>query len=188
LDNNDTLHYVEGIVHIVGGQTHFCAVHTDRSLSCWGEDGDGQSKSLNTLYVGSTPITSVKHVSLGPSYTCVVSLDDTIRCHGAQQNDGFSHKPNGLVTNIDAGYPGHVCYLLDTSQMECFGHNGDTIGNGNYGSMGVLGLGYNGGSIVTTPRRPNFPIKVPDSRVSSFSTGYWKTCAILLSDNSQWCW
>jgi len=185
LNNNGVLEDVANVVDFSLGSVHGCVVFPDQSMTCWGYNNNGESTSINGLYDGSTPDKKVKFLSCALYYTCVVTEDNVIKCHGRESETGpggfISYQPTYTITKFEAGSWGNNCYLIDKEpelglNMECFGHNHN----------GEMGAGFfSGQSNLATPVSPTFP---QNSVISSFSVGIHGACAILESDNSQWCW
>ena len=53
---------------VFAGIFHSCAKHTDGSLTCFGDDFDGQSSGPNSIFDGSFPATSAKLVATGKHF------------------------------------------------------------------------------------------------------------------------
>lgn len=95
-----------------------CAVMTDTSLNCWGENvkgavGDGTNVSRDYAtpvlsgHGSAAPLTDVASVSSGTSNRCAVMADGTIRCWGSGEmgtnGDGTFADRN---TPVEVGVPG----------------------------------------------------------------------------------
>lgn len=134
-----------------------CSIRTDKTVSCWGNNENGQ------LGIGTTGAThqntpqtvpglvGVVDISAGARFACAARLDNTVVCWGSnsfgQLGDGSvtaSASPKVVpslttVKEISAGYD-HACALTSTHKVACWGSN----------SNGQLGL--NGVPIATTPQ------------------------------------
>lgn len=101
---------------ISSGTNHACAVKTDDTAVCWGDDSFGQMDVPAGL-------TGVARVSAGDQHTCALKRDRTVVCWGA--NDfGETDVPAGLadVTQLSAGQ-GFTCVLKGNRDVVCWGVN-----------------------------------------------------------------
>jgi alpha-tubulin suppressor-like RCC1 family protein len=139
-------------VAITGGAYHTCAILDDGSVSCWGNNGDGQlgdgtntdrNTTTQTSSLG-TDRTAVA-IAAGSSHTCAILDDGSVSCWGANYNgrlgDGTTtnrNTPNqtsSLGTDrtavaITAGLY-HTCAILDDRSVSCWGYNGQgQLGDG----------------------------------------------------------
>ena len=110
---------------LVAGNTFFCVRREDGVVKCWGDNTYGQigwTNAVDTNPVGCNPA-----VDMGTNKT-VISLGAT-------------------ATNIAVGH-GHVCALLSTGSVKCWGDNTD-------GATGALAgqLGINTSSAEPGPAR-----------------------------------
>ena len=73
-------------VRVTAGWTHTCGVRTDRSLWCWGNNGNGQlglgdaTERLVPTRVGAG--TDWARVSSGTAHTCATRTDRSLWCWG----------------------------------------------------------------------------------------------------------
>lgn len=143
---------------VTAGGVHTCAVRRDTNLRCWGSNSNGQ---LNNLDVPKTTFTATpvfsglngtKEVLLGGEldsqpFTCALSNGDTIRCLGHNGNgqlgigtaseadfplgEPVQNISNGNTFGVVGAGKGHVCVLLDSTGVRCWGR-GDKgqLGNG----------------------------------------------------------
>lgn len=80
------------------GTKHSCAVHVDGTVSCWGDNTDGQLGIFDLLVGRSlTPVSvslvsGVSSLALGSRHTCALKTDGSVQCFGsnarAQLGDG----------------------------------------------------------------------------------------------------
>jgi hypothetical protein len=127
-------------VAIAAGDAHACAILTDYSLKCWGNNDFNQlgipGPGISTSPVGPA-LGAFSAVAAGTSHTCALATDGkTITCFGS---DGFGYGPNGapLGSNLDAhavvAGGSHTCLLLPSApygEVQCFGQ-------GAYGELGT---------------------------------------------------
>jgi alpha-tubulin suppressor-like RCC1 family protein len=98
------------------GTSHTCAIGADGNLSCWGENGSGQSAVPAGLG-------SVTQVSAGGNHTCALKSDRTVACWG----DNYYRQtvvPAGLgpVTQVSAGN-NNACVVRSDGTVVCWGDN-----------------------------------------------------------------
>jgi alpha-tubulin suppressor-like RCC1 family protein len=88
-----------------GGYGQACAIRSDGSVVCWGQNGDGQiGESPDAAPFSPTPVTIrfpadagtvlATHVSCGTSISCILDQNSHVWCWG---NDGFGQVGNGVV-------------------------------------------------------------------------------------------
>ncbi len=171
---------------VAGGRNHTCGVRTDRSLWCWGNNGDG------SLGLGDTTDRRVPtrvgtdldwaKIGTGAYHTCGVRADRSLWCWGNNGDGqlGLGDETNRLVPNrvgtdldwveISTGVY-HTCGVRADRSLWCWGSNG----------AGQLGLGD------TTLTRL-VPTRVgTDLDWAKISTGADHTCGVR-TDRSLWCW
>lgn len=133
-------------VRIVAGAAHACALLSDRTVACWGDNSAGQlgdgtntSHSNPTLVLG---LTDVALLAAGLTHTCAIKTTREVVCWGGnssgQLGDGTTISRRGptpvaMLSNVTAitAAGRHTCALLATRQVMCWGANG----------FGQLGLG-----------------------------------------------
>ena len=193
-------------VAVEAGDYHTCAVLDTGQLRCWGYNGAGQLGQGNTNNIGDTAGETTVAVDLGPgrtavavaggyASTCAVLDNGQLRCWGynADGQLGQGHSNNigdtaGETTvPVDLG-PGrtaravaaggyHVCAVLDTGQLRCWGFN----------SSGQLGQG-NTDDIGDTAGETTVAVDVgPGRTVVAVNGGGYHTCAVL-DDGQLRCW
>ncbi len=92
----------------VGG-SHVCALRTDRTATCWGNNEHGQAEPPTGTYTA---------IDTGKSHTCALRTDGTIACWGSN-NLGKTDAPAGTFTAIDTGFF-HTCALRTDGTLECW--------------------------------------------------------------------
>jgi alpha-tubulin suppressor-like RCC1 family protein len=184
-------------IQIATGARHTCAVRSDHTLWCWGDNYYGQLGDGTTTYRPS-PVraaalgANVAQVEANSVHTCARQLDGTLWCWGANVNgqvgDGTRISPrinptqvSALGTSVaeallggEATYIGHTCARKSDGTLWCWGAN----------SNGQIGDG------TTTSPRPS-PVQVTALGTSvakiHHSAGAYHTCAIK-TDGTAWCW
>jgi len=197
-------------IQISAGYQHACALLSDNSVWCWGDNASGElGISTATATKSSTPVkvqfgvtgATVKAVTAGYSHSCAVFSDATAQCWGAnnygQLGDGTTTStsspvvvrasastPQSNIQSISAGTQFTCAVVLDSSRstniVKCWGT----------GSYGQLGNGVSCStceakypSTVVTDTTNNTPL----SGVSSVSAGSLHACAVLTS-GATYCW
>lgn len=139
-------------VGISAGGDHTCAILDDRSVWCWGKNGDGQLGNGGPGTSAETPTrTSLPTggraiaVSAGGFHTCAILEDQTAWCWGLGGGGALGNGSNQTrstpvqvalgalfvrTTAISAGNAS-TCALLPTSLTACWGANTEgQVGNG----------------------------------------------------------
>lgn len=171
--------------------SHTCAIHDNNSVSCWGDNGQGQigdntttTATSPTLVSGSGTTDNYTMLALGGLHTCGLLDNGSVKCWG----DAFSGQlgDNGTtdnktptlvvgltnaITDIAAG-EGHTCALDNTSEVYCWGANSE---------------GQLGDNSTTNSSVPKNVVNLDN--VSSITAGRYHTCAVLDDDNATaMCW
>jgi alpha-tubulin suppressor-like RCC1 family protein len=142
-----------GVIGIAAGFSHTCAVKTDRSLYCWGDNSQGQlgdgtqtlrstPTQVSTLGVGS----GVVAVATGNYFTCAVRDDSAVLCWGdnwhgklgSGSTAPFLWTPvvamragSGAASVTVSAVGNHACARTVSGAMFCWGANGDgQLGDG----------------------------------------------------------
>ena len=183
-----TVQGLSGVSSVVTGENHACALLSNSTIKCWGDNAYGQLGN-GSLVDSWTPVTvsgisDATAISAGMLHTCALRSGGTVVCWGYNAsyqigNSSATYWPNattpatvtGLasVTAIAAG-GFHNCALTGGA-VKCWGDN----------SIGQLG---NGGSPIK-----NFaPVSVTGltSGVSSIASGEQHSCAV--SSGYVKCW
>jgi len=175
---------------IAVGQFYSCALTTETTVKCWGDDlhgqlGDGQSGAgtLSSTPVQVTGLISVTAIAAGGYHTCALLEDGTVKCWGFNNFGQLGNGASGAgiatpvsvigltgVTAITAG-DAHTCALAGGS-VYCWGQSQyGRLGNGN------LSSGIN-----------NTPVAVSNLlSVTAIAAGGGHTCALKLGGSVQ-CW
>jgi alpha-tubulin suppressor-like RCC1 family protein len=171
----------------LGGQ-HTCALATDGSLWCWGENTDGELGDGTTVdqHVP-VPITalgnSVAGVALGGQHTCARKTDGSLWCWGSnhlgQLGDG-THA--GKLSPVQVTALGTaVADVALGGDYTCARKTDGTLWCWGYGHDGQLGNGTGVGS--------QSPVQVAalGNAVAEVALDLSHTCA-RKTDGSLWCW
>lgn len=183
-----------GAVTIGTSYNHSCAVKTDGTLWCWGENfysqlglGDN-SDHYTAQHV--TGLQNIVDVAAGSEHTCAVRSDGAAYCWGSgylgQTGDGLGQGSNtpvqvtGLPPVISVSAAGdHSCALEPNGRVWCWG----------YDDEGQLGTGQT----YTCPNATNncslVPVRVDSlSGVARLVSGGDASNCALKWDGTVWCW
>ena len=190
-DDDNSCIYGDG--DIVAGQYHTCAILDNGSVSCWGNNGNGQLGD-GTYFDRNTPAQTASlgegrtavALAAGGWHTCAILDNGSVSCWG---QNSYGMVGDGTDTNrltptqtsslgegrtavaITAGYY-HTCAILDDGSVSCWGQNGGALGDGTY----------------TNRNTPTQTSSLGADRTAvAISAGYEHTCAIL-DNGSVSCW
>jgi alpha-tubulin suppressor-like RCC1 family protein len=174
------------VAAVASGGFHSCALLTDNTVRCWGQNSDGQLGNNSTTPSSSpvvvTGLTDAVAISAGTFHTCALRSGGGINCWGNNsylQTGTTTTVPRQLVATPAAGVTGasavvaggfHTCALV-SGGLKCWGDN----------SLGQLG---NGG----TPNESVTAVDVPGltSGVTSVGSGDSHVCAVV--GGAVQCW
>ncbi len=166
---------------IVVGDSHSCALLSDGTVVCWGNNRKGQLGPNRRG--GAEPrqvqgVTDAEALFAGGHRTCARFADATARCWGAGALSGASPtgpktQPalvplSGRIDQVGMGHA-HICALNDQGKLWCWGEN----------DKGQLG---NGGRTAS-----NTPLEVQSNEVTQVALGRHFSCA-LTRRNTIECW
>ncbi|ACO67491.1 predicted protein, partial [Micromonas commoda] len=113
------------------GQSHTCAILSDDSLSCWGQNnygqlGVGDTTNRNSPTAVSLGSSTAKAIALGESHTCAILNDDSVKFWGYNYYGqlgigvwmGNENPPSGL-SPVDLG-SGRTAKKLSVGQHHTF--------------------------------------------------------------------
>lgn len=194
-------------VGVAGGVGHACAILSDSTVKCWGDNsgaqlGNGTSSGFATKATNVAGLSNVSKLFAGSLDTCARLGDATVKCWGsdywAQFGDGLSGPQPGNSSNlrITATAMPHLdgivdlafgsfsnCGVFGDASVKCWGWNQyGELGNGTTGGLAQpppLGTGV----IVKTPQ----PVVGLGGNAVAVSAGSSFACAIL-DDTSVKCW
>jgi alpha-tubulin suppressor-like RCC1 family protein len=173
-------------VSLAGGYNHACALVSDGSMRCWGDNAYGQLGNPSVATGSSVPVTvsginSATAFITGAFHTCAVMADRTLSCWGQNEQGqvGDGTRTNASAPVTVAGLTGvaavggggvHTCAALTNGTVWCWGEN----------EFGQLGDGTN--FSATTP------VQVSGiTGAVAVSLGWRHSCA-LLSNGTVQCW
>jgi alpha-tubulin suppressor-like RCC1 family protein len=148
-----------GVSSLGSGRFHSCALISDGSVYCWGDNENGElgdgTTTNRSVPVRAGSISTAVSMSAGEYHSCALLADGTAQCWGAsaygQVGDGTTADTSSPVTVIGPGGYGvlsgiaaisagggditetddyeHTCALTTDGTVVCWGQN-------NYGQLG----------------------------------------------------
>lgn len=105
---------------VSAGDAYTCAVKTDGTVACWGDNRYGQAAPPTGTFVS---------VSAGGGHTCGVRSDSTIACWGSNRDKfgvftGEATPPAGQFVAVSVG-GAHACAVRAGGTIACWGSNED---------------------------------------------------------------
>lgn len=178
----------QGVVSVVAGRRHSCALTDSGSVKCWGANNQGQigdgteTNRLSPVDVSGLA-SGIQQITAGFSHVCALTDAGGVKCWGYNQfgqlgdNSTTSRSTPVAVSGLDSGVQSvhagfdHTCALMISGGLKCWGKNGS----------GRLGDG-------TTEQRL-VPVDVTGlpGGVLAVAPGNLHTCAII-KGGSVWCW
>jgi len=93
------------------GWNHTCGLRDDATVTCWGDNFDGQ---------GEPPADRFVTIDAGNSSTCGVKIDGTLACWGSS----LAGLPAGIFASVSVGNT-HACAVRSDGNIACWGENTD---------------------------------------------------------------
>ncbi len=135
-----------GVVSLVAGSAHTCALGASGAAVCWGANGSGQLGNGNTREANgpvSVQVTGLRTIVAGGNHTCAITTQRMTECWGANNNgeigngDQAPSVPDptpvvgGLVFDSIATAESHSCALTADGAAYCWGAGrAGELGNG----------------------------------------------------------
>ena len=169
------------------GSGHSCAIATDHTIVCWGNNDAGQADA---------PSGTFEAVTAGSEHTCGLRSDGTIACWGYNR-DGQSDAPSGSFTAVTAGSE-HTCGLRSDGTIVCWGRNKlgqadapsgvfkAVTAGGSFVSGHSCGL-HSDGTVTCWGDSSDGQADAPSGRFEAVTAGGSHTCG-LHSDGTVVCW
>jgi len=196
---------VGGVVkQLTAGENFTCALLEDGKVRCWGQGVSGTLGYGAVDNIGDDELPSsvlavplganAKLIASGRRHSCVIAVDDTVRCWGLGSNGQLGYgNTNSIGDNETPSVVGFIsllgakpvslalnyastCVLLDSGKVRCWG-------NSTYGQLGlgdVLQIGDNEAPATVNP----IDIGVTATQISA---NWYQTCA-RGDDFSVRCW
>ena len=91
---------------------HTCGIHTDNTITCWGNNRHGQADA---------PTGQFTAITTGGSHSCGIHTNGSVTCWGNNE-DGQTDAPTGQFTAITTG-GSHSCGIHTNGSVTCWGNN-----------------------------------------------------------------
>jgi alpha-tubulin suppressor-like RCC1 family protein len=161
------------------GQSHSCAVSSEATLSCWGNNASGQLGAAPAAGQADVPGGPWQSVAAGVYQTCAIRQDATLSCWGDNTNGqlgtGSTDPSTTPVQVTGQGWSQvstnylHTCAVKIDGTLWCWGINAN------------LEAG-------TASQFPWSPVQVGNATDwAQVTTGLYHTCAVK-KDGTLWCW
>jgi alpha-tubulin suppressor-like RCC1 family protein len=183
-------------VQVTINNTHGCALMSDRTVKCWGNNRDGQlgngvatGTNAGGKPVAVTGLTNAKAVAVGTWSTCAILTTGHVSCWGLN-----SHGELGNGTLTSSSVPVEVPGITDATSIDAT-DDGWTAVCASLASGGVKCWGDNLYGVLGTTSVPNTKAGIASSPVSvegitdaaSVSVGFGDAC-VLHKDATVSCW
>ncbi len=172
---------------VTAGDAHSCALRTDGTITCWGNNEWGQADapggSFSAVTAGGAPANA---------HSCALRTDSTVTCWGNNEW-GQADAPGGSFSAVTAG-AAHSCALRTDSTITCWGNNKYGQADAPGGSFSAVTAGGAHSCALRTDSTitcwSDYPDDVADAPGGSFSAvtaGAAHSCA-LRTDSTITCW
>jgi alpha-tubulin suppressor-like RCC1 family protein len=191
-----------GAVDVTAGGSHACALMSDGTARCWGENlhgqlGDGMPVTENstavTVPVAVSALSGIVRLAAGGAHTCALRGDGTAWCWGSNSwgELGLGMASPGVPTPAavtaltgatDIRAMGPSSSAVDASEFTCALVTGGAVQCWGEGSLGELGNGLPSGAGVSTPGAV-----IGLTGAAAIAAGGFHACAAL-GDGTVRCW
>jgi hypothetical protein len=166
---------------VSAGGVHTCAIRTDGTLTCWGNNVAGQATPPDDgAYVA---------VSAGGWHTCAIRMDGTLQCWGLNDS-GEAAAPSGTYRAVSAD-SADTCAIRTDGTLTCWGYDDEgrlSPPTGAYVSVDAFGQCAirTDGTLACWGSGGREPTPPPGTYVA-VSGGWGGPCAIR-TDGALTCW
>ncbi|MGH2902659.1 MAG: RCC1 domain-containing protein [Solirubrobacteraceae bacterium] len=132
---------------VSAGAYHTCALVSEGSIDCWGENyygqvGNGTNRNKYTAPVAVSGISTAIEVAAGGFHTCALLSGGSVDCWGynkyGELGDGTKQERttpvavSGITNAVQISSGGfHTCAVLSSGKIECWGENAfEQLGDG----------------------------------------------------------
>jgi hypothetical protein len=149
---------IAGITAITSGANHTCALKSDRTALCWGDDSAGQEGRGGSAAVNPVPLavalTTMTSLSAGARHTCATIMTGETWCWGANDAGQLGAAPSagasmplevvdraGVAIDATAVAQGatHGCAIARDKGLLCWGSNASgELGDGTMSATALL--------------------------------------------------
>ena len=169
-----------------------CAVHSDRSVSCWGHVWDNTEAGEDFVY----PPGPFARVATGIGFACGLRTDETVACWGPDL-DSESNAPDGQFAQIAAHY--HACALRVDGTLLCsrqeleHGAWDAHVPPGRYRDVRIRGVTtcavtVDGVPLCWSPKRLPYQAAPPQGRFVTVTPGSFTMACGARDDSAVVCW
>ena len=99
-----------GYTAVDAGGSHTCALRSDSTVTCWGDNEEGQTDA---------PSGTFTTIDVGWNHSCGLRTDDTVACWG-YNSAGQADAPSGTFTAVSVNGT-HSCGIRSDSTIDCWG-------------------------------------------------------------------
>ena len=181
--NTTTPHCDPTFKTVSAGGGHSCAVRSDDTAVCWGDNRSGQADA---------PTGGFKSVSAGGSYSCAIRSDNTAVCWGNNEY-GQADAPTGGFKSVSAG-DAHSCAIRSDDTAVCWGSSWAGQADAPTGEFKTISAGWSHSCAIRSDdtavcwgSNSAGQADAPTGGFKSVSAGVSYSCAIR-SDNTAVCW
>ena len=158
---------------------HACAVGSDGSVACWGEDNQGES---------TPPEGSFTAVAVGEYFSCALDTAGALQCWGRLADAVASDA--GPWVRIEAARQG-LCAMDATGAIECWYYGADGPWSGTWADLDCDEYACcaldTAGAISCYGSNTGHFTPIPEGSYEVVATGLYHACAVD-SDNAVTCW
>jgi alpha-tubulin suppressor-like RCC1 family protein len=178
---------------VYAGKKHTCALSTQNSPVCWGENGYGQlgdaTNAARVAPVKPKLTSTVTSMALGEDFSCAITINSEVYCWGA---NNFGQL--GVNSQVDSNVPvkvnlgttlapvhimagaAHACVVLENNTIKCWGKNTENqLGSGSTAATSL---------IPVNATMPAYGLSFPIVHVSAAGS----TTCITGTGGTSFCW
>lgn len=195
---------IDDAIAVSAGLTHTCVLHSDGTVSCWGDNNSGQlgngekadgredNSADSVVPVQVKNMTDAVSIAAGPGYTCALHRNKTVSCWGY---NGAGRLGNGQIGEAgSSAVPQQVAGVTDAVSLSvgfayaCVIHEGGNVSCWGRNWSGQLGNGIHSNDEPDDTVNSAVPVPVKNlSGAIEISAGYAHACA-LLKNGTISCW
>ncbi|WP_419847194.1 hypothetical protein [Candidatus Poriferisocius sp.] len=168
---------------IAAGTSHSCAIATDNTITCWGDNTYGQTDAPDGQHAA---------IAAGTSHSCAIATDNTITCWG-DNTYGQTDAPYGQYTAIAAG-TSHSCAIATDNTITCWGADAHSQADPPDGQYTAIAAGTSNTCAIKTDSTITCwtvnawgLVDAPDGQYTAIAAGFFHSCAIR-TDSTVACW
>ena len=177
------------LIAISAGTWHSCAIRTDGSAFCWGNQGDGRTDAPFNMQFSA--------ISAGNEFTCALDLAGAPVCWGSNRYDQASPPVGERFTSISSG-DSHTCGIHLDGIIICWGRDNYDQASPPGGQFIAISSGGKHSCALRLDGTPvcwgedtvldvaSSPIRTEE--FSSIASGDSHVCALRVLDREPVCW